>query len=387
MPLPHFPVRGSVMPNENPLVSVTVCVRDGVDWVDGCLESLTAQTHRPLEIIAIDDGSSDGSKEKLLAWHQEEGEIPIRIFTQDAKGLSAGRQLALKQTQGEWVAITDIDVRPEPDWISNMILEIHPIDSQEKVVAITGRTVFEHAGDVVSRVRSVEIATKYRSRPRRTSLANGPCSMFERESLLGIGGFNPTWYHAEDMEVSLRLIANGGTIVYAPDAVVHHVPEIESGRFLAKRRRDARAHMRIIRHFPRGKRQGPELDFIGSSTFVLTVFPLWIMALVTGIPFLFSFITQPDWTWEDAKYWWQTRLLLATLGLMLIHEFILWRGPLGVVNRGAIKQGKWSLLTIFKIRNLTLRWSIALWQGLFLGINDAIRGTNGHRKLFGKNKK
>ena len=375
------------MPNGKPLVSVTVCVRDGVDWVDGCLESLTAQTHRPLEIIAIDDGSSDGSKEKLLAWHQEEGEIPIRIFTQDAKGLSAGRQLALKQTQGEWVAITDIDVRPEPDWISNMILEIQPIDSQEQVVAITGRTVFEHAGDVVSRVRSVEIATKYRSRPRRTSLANGPCSMFKRESLLEIGGFNPTWYHAEDMEVSLRLIANGGTIVYAPDAVVHHVPEIESGRFLAKRRRDARAHMRIVRHFPRGKRQGPELDFIGSSTFVLTVFPLWIMALATGIPFIFSFITQPDWTWEDAKYWWQTRLLLATLGLMLIHEFILWRGPLGVVNRGAIKQGKWSLLTGFKIRNLTLRWSIALWQGLFLGIKDAVRGANGHRKLFGKNKK
>jgi cellulose synthase/poly-beta-1,6-N-acetylglucosamine synthase-like glycosyltransferase len=375
------------MPNGKPLVSVTVCVRDGVDWVDGCLESLTAQTHRPLEIIAIDDGSSDGSKEKLLAWHQEEGEIPIRIFTQDAKGLSAGRQLALKQTQGEWVAITDIDVRPEPDWISNMILEIQPIDSQEQVVAITGRTVFEHAGDVVSRVRSVEIATKYRSRPRRTSLANGPCSMFKRESLLEIGGFNPTWYHAEDMEVSLRLIANGGTIVYAPDAVVHHVPEIESGRFLAKRRRDARAHMRIVRHFPRGKRQGPELDFIGSSTFVLTVFPLWIMALATGIPFIFSFITQPDWTWEDAKYWWQTRLLLATLGLMLIHEFILWRGPLGVVNRGAIKQGKWSLLTVFKILNLTLRWSIALWQGLFLGIKDAVRGANGHRKLFGKNKK
>ena len=142
-----------------------------------------------------------------------------------------------------------------------------------------------------------------------------------------------------------------------------------------------------MRQFPRGKRQGPELDFIGSSTFVLTVFPLWIMVLATGIPFLFSFLTQPDWSWELAKSWWQTRLLLVTLGLMLIHEFVLWRGPLGVVNRGAIKQGKWSLLTIYKIRNLTLRWSIALWQGLFLGITDAIRGANGHRKLFAKNKK
>ena len=375
------------MPSESPLVSVTVCVRDGIDWIDGCLESLISQTYRPLEIIAIDDGSSDGSKEKLLTWHDEEREVPIRILTQGAKGLSAGRQLAVIQAQGEWVAITDIDARPEPDWITNMVLEIKPIDQHEKIVAITGRTVFEQADDVVSRVRSVEVATKYRSRPRRTSLANGPCSMFERESLLEIGSFNPNWYHAEDMEVSLRLIAKGGVIVYAPDAVVHHVPETGSTRFLAKRRRDARAHVRIVRHFPRRKRLGPELDFIGSSTFVLTVFPLWMMVFVSGIPFLFSFLTQPDWSWEVAKTWWQTRLLLLTVGLMVVHEFILWRGPLGVVNRGAVKQGKWSVITIFKIRNLTLRWSIALWQGLLLGIFDALRGTNGHQKLFGNENK
>tara|TARA_B100000767_G_scaffold267478_1_gene286266 strand:+ start:1192 stop:2319 length:1128 start_codon:yes stop_codon:yes gene_type:complete len=372
------------MNDEKPMVSVTVCVRDGVHWVDECLESLVAQTYRPLEIIAIDDGSSDGSKEKLLGWENSESEVPIHIFTQEAKGLSAGRQRAVEQSKGEWIAITDIDVRPEPDWINNMMLEIQPIDDEEKVVAITGRTIFEHEGDIVSRVRSVEIATKYRSRPRRTSLANGPCSMFKRESLLEIGGFNPQWYHAEDMEVSLRLIAEGGSIVYAPDAVVRHVPEVESSRFLAKRRRDARAHMRIIRYFPRKKRRGPGLDFIGSSTLVLTIFPLWVMALISGIPFFFSFLTQSDWSWEIAKSWWQTQLLLATVILMILHEIILWRGPLGIVNRGAIKQGNWSLLTVFKVRNLTLRWSIALWQGLFLGLTDALRGLNGHHKLFRK---
>ena len=72
---------------------------------------------------------------------------------------------------------------------------------------------------------------------------------------------------------------------------------------------------------------------------------------------------------------------------MLVHEFVLWRGPLGVVNRGAIRQGSWSLLTIFKIRNLTLRWSIALWQGILLGMADALRARNGHRKLFEKKQK
>ena len=96
----------------NPLISITVCVRDGIDWVDGCLEALKNQTYRPLEIIAVDDGSTDGSKDKLLAWHAPDDEIPTNILIQDAEGLSAGRKLALDNSRGEWVAITDIDVRP-----------------------------------------------------------------------------------------------------------------------------------------------------------------------------------------------------------------------------------------------------------------------------------
>ena len=371
----------------SPLISITVCVRDGVDWVDGCLESLKSQTYRPIEILAVDDGSSDGSTEKLLAWHDENAEIPVRVHTQEAKGLSAGRQWAVENSNGAWVAITDIDVRPEQDWISNLVEMSAPIDEDETVVAVTGRTVFEHEGDIVSRLRSVEIATKYRSRPRRTSLANGPCSMFERESLLAVGGFDPQWYHAEDMEVSLRLNAAGGTIVYAPDAVVHHVPEKETSRFLAKRRRDARAHMRIVRHFPRGRRSGPGFDFIGSSTIVLTVFPLWIMALVSGIPFGFSFFTEEDWTWDVAKTRWQTQMLVVTVLMMVVHEFVLWRGPLGVVNRGALSVGRFSILEILRIRKLTMKWSIALWQGLLLGAKDALLGHNGHRRLFSKKPK
>ena len=105
----------------NPLISITVCVRDGKDWVDGCLEALKNQTYRPLEIIAVDDGSTDGSKDKLLAWHAPDDEISTNILIQDAEGLSAGRKLALDNSRGEWVAITDIDVRPSQNWISNLL--------------------------------------------------------------------------------------------------------------------------------------------------------------------------------------------------------------------------------------------------------------------------
>ena len=231
---------------QSPLVTVTVCARDGAHWVEDCLDAIHAQTHRPLEIIAVNDGSKDSTGALMDQWKQSnaDSEVSISILHQDALGLSAGRMNALGAAQGEWVAITDIDVRPEQDWIEHLLLANEPV-GEETIVAVTGRTIFQTHTDIVSRFRAVEIASKYRSRPRRTSLANGPCSMFKRQALLDVGGFDPTWYHAEDMEVSLRLLNQGGSIVYAPDALVSHVPEVGVRRFLHKRRRDARAHVRI----------------------------------------------------------------------------------------------------------------------------------------------
>ena len=69
--------------SDGPLVTVTVAVRDGVDWVDDCLRSLVDQTYRPLEVVAVDDGSSDGSTELLREWQDESGEengLPIRVI-------------------------------------------------------------------------------------------------------------------------------------------------------------------------------------------------------------------------------------------------------------------------------------------------------------------
>ena len=109
------------MDQSNMLVSVTVCVRDGISWIDDCMNALISQTYRPLEIIAVDDGSTDGGKEKLESWSGMHADIPVTVLTQPPTGLSAGRNLALNESKGEWVAITDIDCRPDPYWIEELV--------------------------------------------------------------------------------------------------------------------------------------------------------------------------------------------------------------------------------------------------------------------------
>jgi len=366
-----------------PLVSITVCVRNGAHWIAGCLDALKSQTYPSFEILVVNDGSTDGAESILEPYHDPEGlnGVPLRVHHQQALGLSAGRQWAVEHAKGDWVAITDIDVRPEPDWITNMVAHIHPLDQQERVVAVTGRTVFEQANDLVSRLRSVEIAAKYRSRSRRTSLANGPCSMFEKEALMAVGGFDPSWYHAEDMEVSLRLLQAGGTIVYARDALVRHVPETGAAHFLAKRRRDARAHVRIVRHHPKRQRNGPGFDFLGSSTMVLCLLPLWLAILVSGVPFVVGLLSGEFGFDQTAFHHWEAQVLLGAFVFLLVHELLLWRGRLGVVNREVMRSTSSNkFVAMLGVRRLTLLWSVALWQGLILGFIDALLGRNGHRR-------
>lgn len=336
------------------LVSVAVCVRDGVEWIDGCMESLVNQTHSPLEIILVDDGSIDGGKQKAEEWSNHD---LVTVITQDALGLSAGRMAALEASKGEWFAITDIDVRPEADWIQRM-LESSVSRSGEEVVAVTGRTIFGRSDDVISKIRSIEIESKYRSRPRRTKLANGPCSMFHKEKLLDIGGFDPSWYHAEDMEVSLKLVQEGGTIVYTPEAVVNHVPETGLRRFLNKRKRDARAHVRIHRRY-----KGIRHDFIGSSWIVLWMIPLIVLGVFGLFEYINNLLSYGEVNAESLYYSLSREVLLISIvPLFWLMSFI--RSDLP-------KRKPYATFVL-------ISWSLALWQGILLGYLDALLGRNGH---------
>ena len=87
------------MGEDAPLVTITVCVRNGADWVEGCMQSLLEQTWRPLEIVAVDDGSSDGSDERLQAFHDPDGEVPVRVLRRPAEGLAAAETLLLEQQE------------------------------------------------------------------------------------------------------------------------------------------------------------------------------------------------------------------------------------------------------------------------------------------------
>jgi len=325
------------------LITITVCARDAEDWVEDCLSSLCSQDYRPLQIIAVDDGSNDATLERMQSFiPPQDSDLELLVRSQGRVGLSAGRNRAVNEAAGEWIAITDIDCRPDYNWISTMLTHLPSLEG-EAVVALTGRTIFAPGSSRISRLRSETIAKKYASRDKIVLLANGPCSMFRADILRSIGGFSPDWFHAEDMEVSIRMIQNGGTILYVSEATVQHVAEEGLLRFLKKRYRDARAHFRIVRRYGfRGVKTPEQLtmnhDFISDGAIISLILPmlgLWSLAV------------------KLLCYDYPT---IALLGIFV------------VITMFAVP---WSRIRIL--------WSVAIWLGVGQGIIDAILGRAGHR--------
>lgn len=102
--------------NDN-LISVLVPVYDTGVWLQNCLDSIAAQTYRNLEVILVDDGSADGSRETCERFCQEDPRF--RLICQEHLGVSAARNAALDAAQGDFIYFADAD-----DYLSPRALEV-----------------------------------------------------------------------------------------------------------------------------------------------------------------------------------------------------------------------------------------------------------------------
>jgi len=93
-------------------VSVIIPSYNRAHTLGRAIDSVLAQTIAPLEIIVIDDGSSDNTAEFVQQHYPT-----IRYIRQDNQGVSAARNLGIKQAKGDWIALLDSD----DEWLTNKL--------------------------------------------------------------------------------------------------------------------------------------------------------------------------------------------------------------------------------------------------------------------------
>ena len=102
-----------------PLISVIVPVYNGERYLEKCIESLEEQTYKNLEIILINDGSTDGTGAVCVRLKKRFENIHV-ITTEDA-GVSAARNAGLRAAKGTFVTFVDADDRLRPKAIEILL--------------------------------------------------------------------------------------------------------------------------------------------------------------------------------------------------------------------------------------------------------------------------
>lgn len=100
-------------------VSVIVPVYNCAGYVERCVRSIMAQTHRDIEIICVDDGSTDESGKILDQLSMEDSRI--RVIHQKNAGVSAARNAGIETARGDYITFVDSDDAIEPDMYETLL--------------------------------------------------------------------------------------------------------------------------------------------------------------------------------------------------------------------------------------------------------------------------
>ena len=211
-----------------PLVSVVVPFFNSRDLLSECLAHLLRQSYGPMEILAIDDASTEGPFDDI------EAEFPAVTFIRLPVngGFCVAANAGIAVARGEYVALLNNDAVPQPGWLESLV-ETMESSSQigacaSKLLTMDSPPRIESAGDSYRpwrspRGRAAGQPADAMNEPGQVFGACAAAALYRMRALHEVGGFDEDLgSHYEDVELSFRLWLAGYSVWYVPSAVVHH---------------------------------------------------------------------------------------------------------------------------------------------------------------------
>lgn len=235
-------LRTDPAPRTGPLVSIVVTNRDGEEHLRRLLDGLRERTnYRPIELVLVDNGSSDGSVALVRDWSG-----PTTVLANATnQSFSAGNNQGVRAATGDLVLLANNDIDPiHPDWLGFMVASL-----RDGVAAVGAMLVYpnrppqnhppahpdlttQHLGThfAMSKwgVRAVNAGTGDdplavgRPRVRRVPAVTAACLLARRTDLLATPLDEAYWYGSEDWDLCVRLDQLGDVVIDERAVLFHH---------------------------------------------------------------------------------------------------------------------------------------------------------------------
>ena len=223
--LVRSPARAQVPQEARPGVSFVVPVKNGAPWLRRAVLSIQAQNDgRPFEIIAVEDGSTDGTVRTL---EELSAAGSVTVTAGPRRGVAAAINVGIRAARFPLVAQVDQDVELEPGWLARMAAALE----DPAVGAAQGRYQTAPRAGFFGRVMGLDLAQRYAAiRGRATDHVCTGNTLYRASALHSIGLFDESLGYGADNDVSYRLQRAGYRLVFCRAArAVHHWRDSLSG--------------------------------------------------------------------------------------------------------------------------------------------------------------
>jgi glycosyltransferase involved in cell wall biosynthesis len=206
----------------SPLVSIIVACYNCEEFVGEAIESALAQSYSPLEILVVDDGSKDRSRDLIMRY-------PVRLLDIDHQGVSAARNRGVQESRGEFLLFLDSDDRLLPNAVACGLATLgqHPdcamTVARHNLITIDGRVIR-------TRPKLFRMDDTYQ-RLLRDNFIECICSVLFRRSMFPTdSGFLRGAEGAENYELCLRVARKYAVLCTETVVAEHRLHSMNSSR-------------------------------------------------------------------------------------------------------------------------------------------------------------
>lgn len=322
-----------------PPVSIVIPMYNAERHIKDALEAVFHQDYpAPLEVIVVNDGSTDNSLDIVKGF---QGRIGLKIIDQPNQGAVAATNNGFKAARHDIICSVDSDVVLHRDWLGKIMKELN----DPAVGAVQGYIKTPEGVSLLSRMAGYDLEYRYdRLKSKYATQVSTANTAYRKSALEKAGLFSPEFKYGYDNDMSYRLQKAGYKLVFRKDALCEHYWKTDLKGYIRQQYWSAYGRMQLISAHT--ERIGG--DSVSGLRMILQV-PLTLLFFILFVPGLISLSHIYGRYTLLASLW--------VLGIMLIDRFLFAAGIF-------IKQRDlWVLFLPFihLLRNTVWCWAFLRW--------------------------
>ena len=211
---------------KQPLISVVVPVYNVEGYLETCLNSLLAQTYPNIEVLLVDDGSTDNSGAVCGAWAARDSRVRAVRFPEN-RGPSAARNEGVRQAKGALISVVDADDRVEPNLLEKLHRCLEENEAEVSACGADGIALQVGPAAVFSRAEAV------RCLARGVPFNLVPWGKLYKAELVKGCPFDEDIFYSEDLLFLYTILRRVRKMAYLPDTLYHYTQregsQVQSG--------------------------------------------------------------------------------------------------------------------------------------------------------------